>query len=199
MTITATTTNTLRTLDQVKRAARNGAAPHWFDASALRFFSSRISETVYPTEGGAYFVSSERFDWQSPRLFTVRHCTTAGEISTVGEFQGYASRNGAHTAAQRLANGQHTDGHRWIMYVSQNMPGNLSFDLHRVHSIAEARETFAAFCSAVGTDDCSASLYAYAPEDWASAEDFRTVGCPFDYPSMVIERGPRGGIVTANA
>ncbi len=94
----------LHTLDAIKTAAKNGQAPHWFDRSTLRFFSSRISEHVYPTRDGAYFVSSERFDMTTPRLFSVRFCSDAGAIDTIGEFQQYASRSGAHAAAARLAN-----------------------------------------------------------------------------------------------
>jgi len=99
------TTNTLRklhTLDQIKRAAM-GAGSHWFDKSALRFFSSRIGDKVHPVPGGALFVSSEQFDYQSPRLYSVRSCTFNGEIDTVGEFQQYATNRDAHNAALHLA------------------------------------------------------------------------------------------------
>lgn len=98
------TTNTLRklhTLDQIKRAAM-GVGSHWFDKSALRFFGSRIGEKVHPVSGGALFVSSEQFDYQSPRLYSVRSCTFSGEIDTVGEFQQYATNQAAHSAAARL-------------------------------------------------------------------------------------------------
>lgn len=82
---------------------------HFFDRDTLRFFASRISTTVYPTPNGAYFVTSEKSGFDDPtRTYTVRFCSSAkprrGEIHTVGNgFNGYASRSGAHKAAQRLA------------------------------------------------------------------------------------------------
>jgi len=80
---------------------------HFFDRATMRFFNSRISDMCYSTTNGKemFFVSSERFDDMSPRLYTVRvakldengHLT----IDTVSEFQEYASRSGAHDRAQR--------------------------------------------------------------------------------------------------
>lgn len=91
-----------------------------------------------------------------------------------------------------------TAKYRWIMYVSQNTPGNLSFTLERVTSLDAARFAYADYCRAVYTDECSATLYTYTDEAWAEAEDFRDTGCPFDYPDRLIERGPNGGIVVKN-
>ena len=48
-------------------------------------------------------MTSEQFDWKSPRLYTVREAFDNGHIETVGEFQQYASSSGAHAKAQRLA------------------------------------------------------------------------------------------------
>jgi hypothetical protein len=102
---TANTLCKLHTLDQIKRAA-SAAGSHWFDRSALRYFSSRISERVYPVPGGALFVSSEQFKgFSSPdglRLYSVRSCTAAGQIGTVGEFQAHSSSRSAHNHAARL-------------------------------------------------------------------------------------------------
>lgn len=93
----------LSTIDEIESAARSQGS-HWFDRDTMRFFASRVSDHIYPYPGGAVFVSSERgprFD--SPRRYTVRLCTVAGEIDTIGEFQAYASRNGAHSAARKAA------------------------------------------------------------------------------------------------
>ncbi len=95
----------LHTLDQIKRAAES-AGSHWFDRSALRYFSSRIGQKVYPVPGGALFVSSEQFRGlfspDGPRLYSVRSCTIAGQIDTVGEFQAHSSRESAHNYAAKL-------------------------------------------------------------------------------------------------
>ena len=102
---TTNTENRLHTLDQIKRAAAS-AGLHWFDKSALRFFSSRISSHVYSVPGGALFVSSEQFKGfrseDGPRLYSIRSCTFDGAIDTVGEFQQYESSKAAHTEALRL-------------------------------------------------------------------------------------------------
>lgn len=84
--------------------------------------------------------------------------------------------------------------YHWIVYLSQNFPGNILFDLERATSIAQVRELYADYCRAVGTDECTATVYPYSDAEWASAVEYRDSGCPFDYPSLIIERGPRGGI-----
>jgi hypothetical protein len=84
---------------------------HWFDKETLRFFRSRIGELAYDDGNGrAYFVTSEQFVqyepryYVAPRKYTVRCYTwSTHHISTVGEFQAYASRSGANAAAERLA------------------------------------------------------------------------------------------------
>jgi hypothetical protein len=84
---------------------------HWFDADAIRFFHSRVAATAYKTDDGsrAYFVSSERYDFDTARKFTVRvYNFETHDIRTVGEFQAYASRSGADAAARRLA--RHSSG-----------------------------------------------------------------------------------------
>jgi hypothetical protein len=87
-------TLTYRSMDEV-RAAHHG---HWFDASTLRFFRSRVSDTIY---GGRFFVTSEQ-DGDHPRRYTIRVAHPEGAIDTVGAFQQYATGSGAHKAAQRL-------------------------------------------------------------------------------------------------
>lgn len=83
---------------------------------------------------------------------------------------------------------------RWISYSHLHMPGNQSFKLDRHESLSEAREAFLKFCRDSGYDS-SMTLYAYSDDAWLSAEDFREIGCPFDYPDKRIIRGPRGGVV----
>ena len=73
---------------------------HFFDASAKRFFSSRIGSVVI---GGRYFITSEQFDRDnSPRLYTIRECIN-GRIVDASEFQAYATGAAARAAAHKLA------------------------------------------------------------------------------------------------
>jgi hypothetical protein len=90
--------------------------------------------------------------------------------------------------------------YRWIMYL-HNPLGN--FDVQRVTSLDAARAALVDYGKATGfyqdlqvTGEygCSGTLYPYSTEDWASAEEYREVGCPFDYPSKVVKNGPRGGV-----
>jgi hypothetical protein len=96
----------LFSLEDVK-AIDKGQDGHFFDAAALRFFNSRVSEMCYSDLQGKtiFFVSSERMDWTTPRLYTVRKAELDENgrmtINTVSEFQEYASRDGAHKRAKR--------------------------------------------------------------------------------------------------
>lgn len=87
---------------------------HFFDKGSMRFFNSRIAEygyngilcndkeTIYSDL--VFFVTSEKFDYKSPRLYTIRRLNrTTGEIITVGEFQAYKTSSGANKKAQKLA------------------------------------------------------------------------------------------------
>ena len=103
--VSTNTENRLHTLDQIKRAAASAGSP-WFNKSALRYFSSRISSHVYSVPGGALFVSSEQFKSfggeDGPRLFSIRSCSFDGCIDTVGGCQQYESSKAAHKEALRL-------------------------------------------------------------------------------------------------
>lgn len=87
---------------------------HFFDKSAMRFFNSRIAqygyrkitcndnETIY--HNLVFFVTSERYDYKSPRLYTIRRLNIdSGEIITVGEFQQYKSSSWANKVAQKMS------------------------------------------------------------------------------------------------
>lgn len=88
-----------------------------------------------------------------------------------------------------------TDTHRWIVYYQYSIPGNQSFELRRCESRAEVNEWFIEF-DGDGQDAATAHVYAYGDGDgsWELAREFERIGCPFDYPDYVLERGPRGGI-----
>jgi len=82
---------------------RNGF--HFFDKSAIRFFNSKIANRAYLNKdrSRAFFITSEKFDYKSPRLFTIRYCNLRnisekereGSTETIGEFQQYKNRSSA--------------------------------------------------------------------------------------------------------
>lgn len=83
---------------------------------------------------------------------------------------------------------------RWISYTSANIPGEQSFRLGRHTSMADARAAYLKFCRDSGYDNSDMRLYGYSSDAWDSAKSFEDVGCPFDYPTKMITRGPRNGI-----
>ncbi len=90
-------------LTAIKNAVK-ASGGHWFDKDTLAFFGSKIdSQYVWPVKGGAYFVSSEKCRWNNgPRLYSVRFCSDAGDIDTVGEFQGYKTAKAAVQAIHEI-------------------------------------------------------------------------------------------------
>lgn len=88
----------------VKRANK-AVGGCWFSLSTMRFFRTRI-ETELITRGVSgrqVFVTSEQFNDDSPRLFTIREALPGGSIKTVGEFQQYASLSDARAAVRQLS------------------------------------------------------------------------------------------------
>jgi len=88
-----------RTINQIQ-SFHESKGMYFFSEDSKRFFSSRIHSDVY---GGCVFVTSEKFDWKSPRLFSVRMITESGSIKTIGGFQGFDTRSKAHTFAKNYA------------------------------------------------------------------------------------------------
>jgi hypothetical protein len=90
--------------DLIREYDRTGG--YFFTASTMRYFKSRVSDVAYVGQGGIYFVTSERNDMGVyPRKYTVRqwHPANPGTIDNASGFQEFASRSGAHTAANRRA------------------------------------------------------------------------------------------------
>ena len=60
---------------------------YFFEPDTMRFFKSRVGDTVFQGGGGIFFVTSEKFDYNSPRNYTVREfIPETGNINTVSEF-----------------------------------------------------------------------------------------------------------------
>lgn len=91
----------------------------------------------------------------------------------------------------------------WITYASQNIPGSQSFDMEYFKTLEGAVQGYRNFCNEIMSDECTMTLYwcPNGPEGYEmreQAEQFRDVGCPFDYPDRIIERGPKGGVLVQN-
>lgn len=107
-TITTTTENSMNestmpyhwTMCHVKSFCWNRGS-HFFSPESMRFFSSRIQSN--PPYKGRVFVTSERMNWNSPRYYSVRVVKPSGHIETIGDFQGFASRQSAHRFAESYA------------------------------------------------------------------------------------------------
>ena len=86
------------------RNERSGGT--WFSPGSMRFFRTRLAQQGIGWPGGdVYFVTSEQFDRDTPRRYSVRKQSPDGTIDTVGDFQGYETRKAAQREATRLAFG----------------------------------------------------------------------------------------------
>ena len=74
---------------------------YFFYPETMRSFNSRIQKV--PPYKGRVFVTSERRNWNSPRLYSVRVIQPSGNIEIVGDFQGFTTRQSAHAYAKAYA------------------------------------------------------------------------------------------------
>lgn len=78
----------------------------FFSPGTVRFFRSRVSESVYPDHVNqvTYFITSEQFNRHSSRRYTVRKIDwTTGRINTTGDHGDYNSLRSAKRAAESFA------------------------------------------------------------------------------------------------
>jgi hypothetical protein len=80
---------------------KNGG--YFFSKGAMRFFNSIIETTGTDFKGKSYFITSEKFDEKSPRLYTIRCIDMKeGYVSKVSEFQEYRTKEDALEARKTL-------------------------------------------------------------------------------------------------
>jgi hypothetical protein len=72
---------------------------YFFSDGSKKFFNSRIGSDVY---GGCVFVTSEKQSYKHNRYYTVRYMDSTGNTHTVGDFQGFETRQQAHRFAKKL-------------------------------------------------------------------------------------------------
>lgn len=79
--------------------ANSGIGHHWFDADTLRFFKSRVLDTVY---GSRFFISSEKPP-HGNRQYAIRVIFPDGEVENFDN--GYGTANAAKREIKRLLEG----------------------------------------------------------------------------------------------
>lgn len=89
------------TVTQLKQYAKDQGS-YFFSPGAMRFFNSRVLPFILHAEQGIAFITSEQFDYKSPRFYTVRLMREDGNIDTVGDFQAYDTPGQAKKAAKAL-------------------------------------------------------------------------------------------------
>lgn len=87
-----------------------------------------------------------------------------------------------------------TNTYRWITYITD--PQVVDSELGRARDLDDARDAFRTHYRTRGTDAATMHLYPYDDESWADAQEFETVGCPFDYPAHVMTVGQFGTVNT---
>ena len=85
-------------MNDLERAHRG----HWFSPGAMRFFKSRLGSEVLPVPDGWLFTSSERFDQNCDRMYTIRKMDQYGDIDDVGGFQAFSSSAAARRVMRKL-------------------------------------------------------------------------------------------------
>ncbi len=85
------------TIEAIKRRYEG----HFFDADTMRFWKSRVLDAVsVSAEGVSFFVTSEPYVWDGPRVYTVRSFDPRqpNRMETVGEMGAYRTSREAHAA-----------------------------------------------------------------------------------------------------
>jgi hypothetical protein len=86
------------TIEMMKRA-NDKAGFHFFDRDAMRFFRSRIAPGV---THGRVFITSEQFDYASPRLYTVRALKDDGSTADLSGFQRFDTLRQARAYVRKI-------------------------------------------------------------------------------------------------
>lgn len=86
--------------------ANQKAGNHWFSASTMRFFGSRVLPDVYQGPGGVFFVTSDKagFRVEDGREYNVRQFDPAdGSVGTASDPHAFNTRRRAIARAKYLA------------------------------------------------------------------------------------------------
>jgi hypothetical protein len=97
----------LYSLEQIKQYNSEHGF-YFFSPDTLRFFNSKVYPGFIHTPAGVVFITSEKFDYRSPRLYTVRVMVEDGSVNEFAgcEFQQFptirAARKFARIEADKL-------------------------------------------------------------------------------------------------
>ncbi len=72
--------------------ANDAAGQHFFDADTMEFFNSKLESDLID---GRFFITSERFDFNTPKQYTIRAAQDDGAIVTLGDFGQYETLDDA--------------------------------------------------------------------------------------------------------
>lgn len=87
------------TMADVKRN-NHKAGRYYFSPDTMRFFNSKVESKLFKNK---YFITSEKFKEDYPRLFTIREYNPKTHIiSTVGTFQEFTTLDEAIEAIEEL-------------------------------------------------------------------------------------------------
>ena len=101
------TLSNIYTIEQLKRY-NSEHERYFFSPDTMRFFKSRVAPGVIHAPEGIVFITSEQFDYNSPRLYSVRIMRESGEVDHFAgsEFQQFpnlrSARNFARTESDKL-------------------------------------------------------------------------------------------------
>lgn len=93
-------------MSEIKRIAKK-AGSRFFDPDYMSFFSSRACGDGVRCGNNVFFVTSEQFDYNSPRLYTIRILALdSGHIDTMGKYQQYETSKQAHDVIEKYCAGE---------------------------------------------------------------------------------------------
>ena len=105
----------LYSVDDLIRDYDRTSSGHYFDPGTMRFFKSKVVDYFRGEKNKAYFITSERFDSTTPRLYTIRVVTRKRascfhgykyNIETLGEFQSFKTSSQAKKQIEKMMKGK---------------------------------------------------------------------------------------------
>jgi len=74
-----------KTMAEFKQANKK-TGQKWFSPETMKFWNSKIESTLLGKEDKQVFITSERYDLDSPKKYTIRHAMPSGNVQSVFDF-----------------------------------------------------------------------------------------------------------------